>query len=483
MIADGDSDAFAVFYERHHRGLLSFCRHTLGSREEAEDAVQHTFLAAYRQLGEHERTLEAPRAWLYTVARNRCLSVLRARREHGRESAEPATAGLAEEVQRRADLRDLLSDVAALPEDQRSALILSELGDLSHDEIAGILDRPTPQIKSLVFRARSALIEDRTARDTTCADIREQLSTLTGGSLRRGPLRRHLKACSGCADFREQVRRQRAALGIVLPVVPTIGLQDTLAAASGAGGASTAGVGAAGGSGGAGLAGVGAGGAATPVLGASAGSTKIFAGLALKAGTLKTVAVVAATGTVAAGGGVAVERAGDAGPRPTSDSRAGVLVQGADPPAPTEGGPGSGPANEQSPKAGGRPGGSSAARGRRDAATHERRAGGSPGRREGRSHGRSSRAASPGRGHGNGRVAQGRAKPRDGAGGGAPAKQARPERTRPDGKAGGRPASPADTAPNPAPTQRPQSAAEPGGAAARGRTGPLPLKPRRDSSS
>ncbi len=44
----GRSAAFEVLFDRHHRGLLAFCRHMLGSPEEAEDAVQHTFMAAYR---------------------------------------------------------------------------------------------------------------------------------------------------------------------------------------------------------------------------------------------------------------------------------------------------------------------------------------------------------------------------------------------------------------------------------------------------
>ena len=460
MIADGDAEAFAALYERHHRGLLSFCRHTLGSREEAEDVVQHTFLAAYRQLGEQGRTLEAPRAWLYTVARNGCLTLLRTRRESGRESAEPATAGLADEVQRRADLRDLLSDVAELPEDQRSALILSELGDLSHDEIAEILGRPTAQIKALVFRARSALIEGRDARDTTCSDIREQLSTLTGGSLRRGSLRRHLRVCTGCSEFREQVRRQRTALGIVLPVVPTIGLGDTLAAASGAGSM-----------GGAGLAGAGVGGAGAPTVGVVAGSSKVFAGLALKAGALKTVAVVATTGAVAAGGGVAVERSGGSDPRPPAESRVGA--QRAAPADPSAGGAISGPAaspNEPGLSATGRERGSSPAQDRRDALKSERGKSNGLGGAKGRDRGASSRAP----------VAHGRERSGK-AGGGAPPtkqpKQALPGQARPDGQAtGGRPLSPGDASGKPQPGQRSESADESGVAVGRGRSGLQPSK-------
>jgi DNA-directed RNA polymerase specialized sigma24 family protein len=67
LAAAGDEEAFEAIFERHHSGLLSLCRHLLGSPEEAEDAVQHTFAAAYRQLVEREPP-EHLRAWLYTTA-------------------------------------------------------------------------------------------------------------------------------------------------------------------------------------------------------------------------------------------------------------------------------------------------------------------------------------------------------------------------------------------------------------------------------
>lgn len=69
MAAGGNESAFEAIFERYHRGLLSMCRHLLGSLEEAEDALQHTFAAAYRQLTEGEPP-EHLRAWLYRTARN-----------------------------------------------------------------------------------------------------------------------------------------------------------------------------------------------------------------------------------------------------------------------------------------------------------------------------------------------------------------------------------------------------------------------------
>src|SRR5919109_4032338 len=99
----GSDPAFEVLYERHHRSLLAFCRHMLGSREEAEDAVQSTFLAAYHELrGDDSRPIEL-RPWLYTIARHRCLRILRARKPQAEAEAEidrhpVATDGLGEQV-------------------------------------------------------------------------------------------------------------------------------------------------------------------------------------------------------------------------------------------------------------------------------------------------------------------------------------------------------------------------------------------------
>ena len=74
----GDERAFEAIYDRHHRALLGFCRHMLGSREEAEDALQQVFAAAYQDLRHGSRRIQL-KPWLYTIARNRCLSMLRAR--------------------------------------------------------------------------------------------------------------------------------------------------------------------------------------------------------------------------------------------------------------------------------------------------------------------------------------------------------------------------------------------------------------------
>jgi len=236
----GDERAFELLYERHVPGVLSFCRHMLADAAEAEDAVQHTFAAAHRELVESDRPLHV-KAWLYTVARNRCLSLLRDRHEHPTEQVEPSTAGLQDVVEQRADLREVLNDLRDLPPDQRAALVLAEMEDLSHAEIAGVIGCPDASVKGLVFRARAGLMERQEAREAPCTDIRAELAVARRGGLRRGRLKHHLKECSSCTAYLHGLKRQRKLLALVLPVAPTAGLKPGLLASLGLGGGAAAG--------------------------------------------------------------------------------------------------------------------------------------------------------------------------------------------------------------------------------------------------
>src|SRR3954466_1163218 len=311
QVRRGGEAAFEVVYDRHHRGILSFCRHMLGSPDEAEDAVQQTFISAYDALQADARDIRL-KAWLYTIARNRCLSILRARREQPAELDDVPVTGLSDEVQQRSDLRELLHDLHDLPVDQRAALVLAEVGGLSHAEVGTVVGCEVAKVKSLVFQARSSLIETRKAREISCHEIREQLATATGGALRRGPLRRHLRSCAGCAEYRDEVSRQRKALAAVLPVVPTVGLKSSLLASIGAGG--------------------GGGGAA--IGGGLGGGVAAFA----SSGAAVKVATVFVVAGVAVGGSLVLDRGSTPKPAEAADGAAGGGQAWPAPPAGT--GPG-----------------------------------------------------------------------------------------------------------------------------------------------
>lgn len=207
----GNEEAFARMYERHRTELLAYSRNMVGSSDDAEDVIQQTFLKAYRALRRSESRI-AVRPWLYAIARNECVSLLRKRRESPTDPDASASSGsgVAGEVEDREEMRSMLADLSRLPDEQRQALLLSGVDSLSGDEIAAILGTDRERVKALVFRARRSLTQSREARTVSCESIREQLDVLRGGSLRRKVLREHLLGCEACRGYRERVRGERA---------------------------------------------------------------------------------------------------------------------------------------------------------------------------------------------------------------------------------------------------------------------------------
>src|SRR6201992_1599673 len=76
LMRRGNTAAFEVLVSRYHSRLLAFCRHLLGSREDAEDVLQEVLAAAYNAIQADSRPIHV-RPWLYRIARNRCLNHLR----------------------------------------------------------------------------------------------------------------------------------------------------------------------------------------------------------------------------------------------------------------------------------------------------------------------------------------------------------------------------------------------------------------------
>jgi RNA polymerase sigma factor (sigma-70 family) len=297
MARSGNPSAFETIVDRYQGRLLGFCRQMLGSTEDAEDVLQEVFVNAYKAMLRDEREINL-RPWLYRIARNRCLNHLRKPTADAQESMDMVPAveasSTAERVHNREEFRQLLVDVKKLPETQRSALLLREMDALSYEEIAAAMETTVPSVKSLLVRARISLAEASQARLLTCGEVHVELSEAAEG-LRKvsGPVRRHVRECDECADFRSQVRSNEKALAALFPVGALVALKGFIASklGFGAGGAGTAGAGAtgagaaAGGAAGAGAVGgvsaaIGGGGAAGGIgaLGGAIG-TKAVAGV------------------------------------------------------------------------------------------------------------------------------------------------------------------------------------------------------------
>ncbi|MDX6671670.1 MAG: hypothetical protein QOI91_2033 [Solirubrobacteraceae bacterium] len=294
LIRRGNHHAFEALMSRYQARLLAFCRHMLGSREDAEDVLQEVFAAAFNAIQADERPLNV-RPWLYRIARNRSLNHLRRVQPIGVDSMDVhlSEGGIttADKVHKREEFRLLLGDVQTLPETQRTALLLREIDALSYEQIAEAMDNTVPSVKSLLVRARVALAEAAEARQLSCDEVRLELGEAAEGLKRLSPpVRRHVKQCDRCAAFKRQLRDTNKALAAVFPVGPLLLLKKLLVTHVGGSASASGGAGAAGTAAGtgavAGTAGTAAvSGAVGSILSAGAGAvaSKTAAGLAAAA--------------------------------------------------------------------------------------------------------------------------------------------------------------------------------------------------------
>jgi RNA polymerase sigma factor (sigma-70 family) len=274
-VGAGDERAFVVVYERYHQILYRYCRSILHNDVDAQDALQSTFAAAFAALRAGQR--DAPmRPWLFRIAHNESISMLRRSRPGVELSKASVTAATSteEQVAERAELSVLLRDLHQLTDRQRSALVLRELSGLSHQEIAIALGTSVGAAKQTIFEARQSLFEFAQGRAMACAEIRRTISDADGRTLRSRRVRAHLRECSGCAGFATAIPARSGELRALSPALPgaaAVGLFARLA------------VPAAGRGGGAGLARLAAG-AAAKTASASAGfGANALAGVAVVA--------------------------------------------------------------------------------------------------------------------------------------------------------------------------------------------------------
>src|SRR3954467_12125515 len=256
MTRRGNQAAFEALVARYQARLLAFCRHMLGSREDAEDVLQEVFAAGFNAMVADDRPINV-RPWLYRIARNRSLNHLRRHQAIGVDSmdvhlAEHGTT-TADKVHRREEFRQLMGDVQELAETQRTALLLREIDALSYDQIAEAMETTVPAVKSLLVRARVSLAEASEARKLTCEEVRLELGEVAEGLKRTtAPVRRHLRTCERCATFRKQLKATNRALAAVMPVGPLLLLKKLILthpgppASAGGGAAAAAGTAAAG---------------------------------------------------------------------------------------------------------------------------------------------------------------------------------------------------------------------------------------------
>ena len=156
LTSEGHQRAFEELVRRHRAPMVAYTSAILGFQQ-AEEVVQEAFASLHTALANGDVPRQV-RPWLYTVARNRALNVLRDERQHDQldESYDgvpqpPDIAILREE------LSDLVAQIKDLPREQREALIQRELEGRSHSEIGATLGVSGASVRGLIFRARTKL--------------------------------------------------------------------------------------------------------------------------------------------------------------------------------------------------------------------------------------------------------------------------------------------------------------------------------------
>src|SRR5215468_2121831 len=224
-IVAGDPEGLAEAYDRYADPLYKYCRSMLSDPADAADAVQDTFVIAASQLG-GLREPERLRAWLYAVARNECLRILRVKKPTSALDEAPDVtddaAGVGEDTER-AELRALLEDAAVgLNPAEREVIELQLRQGLEPAEVAAVLGVSRNHAHSLLSRARDqleiclgVLLVGRAGRED-CSELNSMLSgwdrRLT--ALLRKRVHRHIKQCATCSDRRAFELRPAMLLGL-----------------------------------------------------------------------------------------------------------------------------------------------------------------------------------------------------------------------------------------------------------------------------
>ncbi|HEV2857818.1 MAG TPA: RNA polymerase sigma factor [Solirubrobacterales bacterium] len=249
----GDDRAFSAIFRRYHQSLYRFCLAIVGNPEDAQEVLQNTMIKVLRALPGEERKIEL-KPWLYRIAHNESIDLLRRRRETRQLDVEQIAPGygLAEDAATRERLRRLIADLKELPERQREVLVMRELAGLEFEEIGSALDTSGAVARQTLYEARQSLRQMEEGREMSCATVTKALSDGDGRVTRRRDVRAHLRSCARCQGFREEIKSRQHDLAALapLPALAAAGMLQGLVggsqgAAAGGGLATTLGGGAA----------------------------------------------------------------------------------------------------------------------------------------------------------------------------------------------------------------------------------------------
>jgi RNA polymerase sigma-70 factor, ECF subfamily len=154
--ATGQREAFEELVRRHRGRVYALALRLCRNADDAEDALQETFIAAYRALPRFDRRARFS-TWLYRIATNKCYDVLARRKATADASALPEAADPNDPFARSLRERQLTDALDALPEQFREAALLCDVCGLTPAEAGEAVGVPEGTMKSRSFRARALL--------------------------------------------------------------------------------------------------------------------------------------------------------------------------------------------------------------------------------------------------------------------------------------------------------------------------------------
>ena len=164
----GDKEAYAEIVRRYEKQIFALAYRMLGNREDARDIAQEAFLKAYRALAAFKESSRFS-PWLYAIANNLCIDLLRRKGRNNlsldeptleggvRQVASGAEADPSFELERREVQEQVRKALDGLPEKYKSILVLRHMQELSYEEIAQSLGISLSLVKTHLFRAREAM--------------------------------------------------------------------------------------------------------------------------------------------------------------------------------------------------------------------------------------------------------------------------------------------------------------------------------------
>ena len=158
---DGDVDAFEALVKRHEDSVYRVALRMLGSRADAQDISQETFVRVWRYLHRF-RHQSALNTWVYRITTRCCLDFIAARRPTGEPlelEQEIGGADPAESAEQRERLRAVTRAITGLPPEQRAALVLREFEGLSYEDVGEVLGVSVAAVKGRIHRARRGVLD------------------------------------------------------------------------------------------------------------------------------------------------------------------------------------------------------------------------------------------------------------------------------------------------------------------------------------